>query len=131
MLARVFCWGRQLHRCRSAMYNRAMPVDALMFAIYALATARLTGIATGADEITRPYVRVRFTNWINPDDLETGWRHLLAYLAACMWCASIYLGVLAIAPLSYWYGREPWLMVPALGLAYSQITGMTSNWGRD
>lgn len=105
--------------------------SALTFVIYALATARLTGIATGLDEITRPYVRVKFANWVNPQELESGWRHLVTYLAACMWCASIYLGVLAMGPLSYWYGTRPWLLVPALGLAYSQVTGMTSKIGRD
>jgi len=112
------------------MYNRGMP-DALTYLIWALATARLVGIVTGKDEITRPYVRVRFTNWVNPDDLEEGWRHLVAYLATCQWCASIWVGLLVTAPLAYWHGTAWWALVPALGLAFSQLTGMTSNTGRD
>jgi hypothetical protein len=47
-----------------------------------------------------------------------------------MWCASVWLGLLAVAPVAYWYGTEPWAMIPALGLAFSQVTGMTSGWGR-
>lgn len=114
------------------MYNGNMQrLDVLTFVVYALATARLTGLATGLDEITRPYVRIRFAEWVNPQELESGWRHLVTYLATCMWCASIYLGVLAMAPISYWYGDRPWAYVPALGLAFSQVTGMASKLGRD
>jgi len=73
------------------MYNRDMQLDALMVLIFVLATARATGLFTGTDEITRPYVRGTsnddgdtvtpgLVGRINPDELERGWRHLLAYL---------------------------------------------------
>lgn len=97
--------------------------------VYALATARLTGLATGADEITAAPVLWLIMK-INPADLEKGWRAKLAYGVTCMWCASIYIGLLLAAPVTYWYGTEPWALIPALGLAYSQFTGMTSGWGR-
>lgn len=117
------------------MYNRDMPL-ALTYLIWALATARLVGIATGKDEITRPYLRGTettpgFAGRVNPQDLEHGWRHLVAYLATCQWCASIWVGLLVTAPLAYWHGTDWWALLPALGLAFSQVAGMTSNTGRD
>ena len=102
----------------------------LTLVIYALATARLTGIATGLDEITRPYMRVKFADWVNPQELESGWRHLVTYLATCMWCASIYIGILLMAPIALWHGTEPWALIPALGLTFSWVSGATSEWGR-
>ncbi len=99
------------------------------FLVYALATARLTGLATGNDEITAPAL-LRIVNKINPEELDKGWRYLTAYGLTCMWCASVWLGLLAVAPVAYWYASEPWAMIPALGLAFSQVTGMTSGWGR-
>jgi len=97
--------------------------------VYALATARLTGLATGVDEITAPAV-LWLVGKINPAELEGGWRFKLAYGVACMWCASVYVGILLMAPLAYWYPTEPWALIPAMGLAFSQVTGMTSGWGR-
>lgn len=97
--------------------------------VYALATARLTGLATGADEITAPAV-LWLVDKINPAGLEKGWRFLAAYGVGCMWCVSIYLGILAMAPVAYWYATEPWALIPAMGLAFSQVTGMVSGLGR-
>jgi hypothetical protein len=89
-----------------------MQISAWVFLIYALATARATRIVTGAVEITRPYMRGTedtpgFVGRGNPDELEHGWRHLIAYLATCQWCASIWLGCLVFAPLAYWHGSNP------------------------
>jgi len=124
------------------MYNRDMQLDALMVLIFVLATARATGLFTGTDEITRPYVRGTsnddgdtvtpgLVGRINPDELERGWRHLLAYLLTCQWCASTWLGLLVFAPLAWWHGGNPYVLVPCLGLAFSQVTGMLSKMGRD
>lgn len=118
-----------------------MQINALMFLIYALATARATGLATGTDEITRPYVRGTsnddgemvtpgMVGRINPDELERGWRHLLGYLLTCQWCASTWLGALVFAPLAYWHGSNPIVYLLCLGLAFSQVVGMTSKLGR-
>ena len=97
--------------------------------VYALATARLTALATGTEEITASPV-LWLTGKINPAELDKGWRFKLAYGVACMWCASIYIGILAMAPIAFWRGEEPWALVPALGLAFSWFTGATSGWGR-
>lgn len=102
----------------------------LLFLVYALATARLTGLATGADELTVDRV-LAIVNKINPGKLSSGWRYKVAYGIACMWCASIWIGLLFVAPIAYWYPAEPWALIPALGLAFSAVTGMTSGWGRD
>lgn len=47
---------------------------------------------------------------------------LAVYLLTCPWCASIYVAA-AAAPVAYWWGAEPWFFVPALGLAFSYVTG--------
>lgn len=111
------------------MYNRLMSDMLALLVIYALATARITSIVTGTDEITRPYIQ-KLANHINPDELESGWRHLLSYLIACQWCGSIYIGAL-VAPIAYWHGHHPAALIPAMALTFSQITGMLSKTGRD
>lgn len=118
-----------------------MQTSVLIFLIFTLATARATALVTGTDEITRPYVRGTFDDdgemitpglvgLINPDELERGWRHLLAYLLTCQWCASTWLSLFMFAPLAWWHGSNPWVFVPCLGLAFSQSTGMMSKMGR-
>ena len=93
----------------------------------------------------------RVTRLINEDKLTNGFRHALlirlwarhtgsrdsalialydegaeqplsVYLITCPWCVSIYVGIVA-APVAYWWGGEPWFLVPALALAFSYITG--------
>lgn len=103
--------------------------DPLVLLVYALATARLTALATGNDELTADW-SLRLISKINPAKLESGWRFKLAYGVTCMWCGSIWIGAL-VAPIAYWYGTEPWALIPALALAMSALTGMTSGWGRD
>jgi len=46
----------------------------------------------------------------------------LVTLLTCPWCASIWIGA-AAAPLAWFVGRSPWLLVPALALAFSYVTG--------
>lgn len=96
--------------------------------VYMLATARLSGLATGEDEITAAAV-LRLKKKINPAKLESGWRHYLSYFVSCMWCTSVWIGALLMA-IGYWHGTEPWALIPALALAASNFTGMTSGWGR-
>lgn len=52
----------------------------------------------------------------------------LAYLITCAWCASIYVGAVA-APLWFWLGTSPWLLVPAVALAFSYVTGFLAQYG--
>lgn len=52
----------------------------------------------------------------------------LAYLVTCPWCASIYVGAVA-APLWYWLGTSPWVLVPAAALAFSYVTGFLAQHG--
>lgn len=48
---------------------------------------------------------------------------LPVYLLTCRWCASVYVAAVA-APIAYWWGAEPWFLVPALALAFSHVTGL-------
>lgn len=98
----------------------------LTFAIYALATARLTGILV-QDQLTsapRVWVTKRMTT---PPDRK--WREQVIYLVHCPWCVSIYVGA-GVATVWYTVGNHPVLVVLAAALAFSQITGMISNLGR-
>lgn len=104
-----------------------MPVW-LTFAVYVLAVTRLTGLLT-LDEITRP-ARVAITTRVD--------RPALSYLLGdpdtdhgrgCPWCMSIWVAA-AVAPLAWYHGAHPAVMVPALALAASQIAGMISPVGR-
>lgn len=52
----------------------------------------------------------------------------LAYLLTCQWCVSVWAAAVA-APLWYWAGDNPWLLVPAAALAFSYITGKLSQLG--
>lgn len=52
----------------------------------------------------------------------------LAYLLTCQWCVSVWLAF-AAAPLWFWQGDSPWLLVPAAALAFSFITGKLSQFG--
>jgi Protein of unknown function (DUF1360) len=49
----------------------------------------------------------------------------LVTLATCPWCMSIWVGAGA-ALLAWFAGRSPWLLVPALALAFSYVTGWLS-----
>lgn len=53
---------------------------------------------------------------------------LAVYLLTCPWCASIYVAAVA-APLAYFWGDSPWLLVPALALAFSYVTGLLAKLG--
>lgn len=103
----------------------------VVLVVFALATARLTGLAT-LDEITRP---TREAILRRLDERRASHR-ALAYFVTCPWCQSLWIGA-AVAPIAYasvpvdyWQGANPWALVPALALAFSMTTGMLSGVGR-
>jgi hypothetical protein len=98
--------------------------DWVVLIVYALAVARLTGLVVD-DEITRPARAVLLAN-VHPDDR---FANAAATLITCQWCSSIWIAA-AATPLYWWFGHHLWLLLPAIGLAFSQVTGMTSRLGR-
>jgi Protein of unknown function (DUF1360) len=102
---------------------------AVVIFVYALAAMRVTGLIT-ADAVTAP-LRTRLTEWLIPEDAPrmVPWRRELAFLITCAWCVSIYVGVVA-AVVWYTVGNTPLLLVIAVALAFSQLTGMFSDVGR-
>lgn len=101
-----------------------LPV-ALMLLIYALAVARVTGLIV-SDSITEP-VRDRIVGWL--DDRPGSAGALIAELIQCPWCAGMWVSLIA-APLAWFLGDSPILLIPALALAFSQVTGMIAGVGR-
>jgi hypothetical protein len=97
----------------------------LQLLIYALAVARVTGLIY-ADTITEP-LRDRLIGWL--DDRPATLGAFIAALIQCPWCVSIWLGALA-APLVWFWGDSPVMLILGLWLALSQVTGMTHNLGR-
>lgn len=109
-----------------------MMPSVVVLALYAMAVTRTTTLITH-DEITRPareYLIARFDPYRRvhrmlvyllgaPDDDTTG----------CPWCVSIWIGTLT-APIIYWWGATPIVMVIMLALAASQATGMIYKYGR-
>lgn len=124
--------------------------DALLVLVYALAVARLTRLVTLDRIAERP--RERLLRWAwgrawmpwarleHPDKdrhMQRGYAldmshaamldgaepPLLPYLLTCPWCVSIYVGAVA-APVLWFWGSSPWLAIPALALALSQVTGL-------
>jgi hypothetical protein len=119
---------------RFRLYDVPMPA-VIFLVVYALATARVTRLVT-ADRLTEA-PRERVTSWlwqraVRRDAIRarvlgmrpaTTEEPLAAYLATCPWCASIWIGAVA-APLIWAWGEHPWLWVPALALALSEVTGL-------
>lgn len=101
-----------------------LPVTVLLV-IYALAVARVTGLVV-QDSITEP-VRDRLIAWLDDRPATAG--AFLAALIQCPWCAGMWIAM-AAAPLVWFWGTSPVMLVPALVLAFSQVTGMIHNLGR-
>lgn len=97
----------------------------LQLLIYALAVARVTGLIV-ADSITEP---IRDAILVRLDDRPATLGAFLAKLIECPWCAGMWVS-LAAAPLVWFFGDSPVMLIPALALAFSQATGMTANAGR-
>lgn len=102
-----------------------MPVEPIQLLIYTLAVARITGLIT-QDALTEP-IRDRIISWL--DDRPATLGSAIAKLITCPWCAGVWVSAVA-APLLWWHGENPWLLIPALALAMAQIVGMTSDLGR-
>lgn len=102
------------------------------WAVYALAVVRLTGLVA-ADEITRP-IREALISRL---DSRKGWHRKIAYLVGgatddgqgCPWCLSLWIAA-GVAPLVWYQGDQTWVILPAIALALSQITGMIASIGR-
>jgi hypothetical protein len=97
----------------------------LQLLIYALAVARVTGLIY-ADTITEP-LRDRLIGWL--DDRPATLGAFIAALIQCPWCAGMWVS-LAAAPLVWFWGDSPVMLIPAIALAFSQVTGATHNLGR-
>lgn len=97
----------------------------LLLLIYTLAVARVTGLIV-ADSITEP-VRDRLIGWL--DDTPGSAGGWFASLITCPWCAGMWVSLVA-APLVWFWGDSPVMLIPALALAFSQVTGATANLGR-
>ena len=95
-------------------------LDPVLLVVYALAVARVTGLVV-ADTITEP-ARDRLIGWL--DDRPRTLGSAIATLITCPWCASVWIAAVA-APLVWFWGDRPLLIVPALALAFSQLAGMT------
>jgi fatty acid desaturase len=96
----------------------------LLLVVYALAVSRLTGLIV-ADEITRP---VRDGLLSRLDERRASHRSL-ATLISCSWCTGLWVSAVA-APVAWWWGEHPVFLIPAVALAFSQVTGMLSDVGR-
>jgi hypothetical protein len=118
---------------------------AALFVVYALAVARVTRLVGEDVLLDGPRERVVAWAWARKYGTEPsleatprplwmlvranrGLEPKLAYLITCPWCASIYVGAVA-APLWYWLGSSPWLLVPAAALAFSYVTGFLAQHG--
>lgn len=101
-----------------------IPVTALLV-IYVLAVARVTGLIV-SDTITEP-VRDRVIGWLDQRPATAG--SFLAALIQCPWCAGMWVAF-AAAPLVWFYGDTPVMIVLGLVGAFSQVTGMIAGIGR-
>lgn len=97
----------------------------LQLLIYALATARVTGLIVD-DTITEP-ARTALIEWL--DDRPRTLGSFVAGVIGCSWCAGMWVS-LAAAPLVWFYGDSPVMLIPALALAFSQVIGATAHLGR-
>jgi Protein of unknown function (DUF1360) len=97
----------------------------LQLLIYALAVARVTGLIV-ADSITEG-ARDALIGWL--DDRPKTLGSFVAALIECPWCAGMWVSLVA-APLVWFWGDSPVMLIPALALAFSQVTGATANLGR-
>lgn len=97
----------------------------LQLLIYALAVARVTGLIV-SDSITEP-ARDALVGWL--DDRPKTLGSFVAALIECPWCAGMWVSLVA-APLVWFLGDSPVMLIPAIALAFSQVTGMTAPLGR-
>lgn len=97
----------------------------LALLIYALAVARVTGLIV-ADSITEPA-----RDWLTEhlDDRPNTAGAAIATLITCPWCAGMWVA-LAASPMVWFWWDAPIMLIMAIALAFSQITGMIASVGR-
>lgn len=105
-----------------------MPL-ALTLIVYALAVARVTTFIVLDELIDEPRARLKRAI-VGDRDPVPAWRVKALTLVGCPWCVSIYVGAVA-AVVWYTVGNNPFVLVPAVALAFSQVTGMIAGVGRD
>lgn len=103
----------------------SMPIETVPLVIYFLAFVRAVYLVT-IDDITEP-ARDAAITWL--DDRPRTMGSFVAKLITCPWCASVWMGAVA-APVIWFHGNQPVLLVVALCFALSQVAGMLSNVGR-
>lgn len=101
-----------------------IPVTA-MLVIYALAVARITGLIV-TDDITEP-TRDKIISAL--DDRPGTLGAFFIALITCPWCAGMWVAM-AASPLVWFFGHSPVMLIPAIALAFSQVTGMIAGVGR-
>lgn len=101
-----------------------LPAAALLL-VYALAVARVTGLIV-SDTITDG-ARDNLIGWL--DDRPGTLGAFIIGIIMCPWCASVWVAFIA-SPLAWFFGESPVMLIPAIALAFSQVTGMTANLGR-
>ena len=106
------------------MWRMTLP-DTVLLIVYALAAARLTGLIT-TDDITED-VRHKIVGWL--DDRPKTLGSFLAALIECPWCCGMWIALLG-SPMVWFWGGSPVMLIPALALASSQVTGMIAGIGR-
>lgn len=99
--------------------------DPVILLIYTLAVARVTGLIV-TDTITEG-PRDNLIAWL--DDRPRTLGSFITGVITCPWCASIWVALVA-SPLIWFFAESPVMLMPALALALSQVTGMISNLGR-
>jgi hypothetical protein len=131
--------------------------EAITIAVFALAVARVTRFINEDRLSEAPRNRAVIWLWARtiPDEFASGrfpamaLKHgpreaakqvaisrfeadaeppLLPYLLTCPWCASIYVAAPA-AVICWLWGDTPYAFIPALWLAFSQVTGLLAKIG--
>lgn len=90
-------------------------INLFVFLVAALACLRLTRLVT-TDVITEP-IRVRIVAKTGID----GWIHTLI---TCAWCCGWWIS--AAVGTGVWFYQGPWLMIPLIVFALSEIVGLVS-----
>lgn len=97
----------------------------VLLAVYALAVARFTYLVT-LDDLTEGW-RDALIGWL--DDRPKTLGAFLSKMVTCPWCAGMWISLIA-SPLVWFWWDHPALVIPAVALAFSQVTGMLSDLGR-
>ena len=106
------------------MWRMTLP-DTVLLIVYALAAARLTGLIT-LDAITED-ARHAVIGWLDNRPKTMG--RFFAELIKCPWCSGMWIALIG-SPMVWFWGDSPVMLIPAMALAFSQVTGMISGLGR-